>query len=66
MIETVPWQLNRFIVAIELDAFRKRANLTNAGVIRAQVAQRHFQRAAIDLRYGEAQLVILSAGQRPA
>ena len=48
MIEPSPVQLYRLIVAIIADAFRQRANLADTGVVGPEVAQRHFQRAAVD------------------
>lgn len=51
---------------VNWQTFRFRQDLPNAGKTRAEIGKGHVQRPAIEFRYGKAQLVIFTAGERPA
>ncbi|MNY55216.1 hypothetical protein D3C86_1911740 [compost metagenome] len=66
VIVTFPVERNGRTVAGKLQPFTLRQNLPNAGKRRAKIIQRDVQRATIEFRHGEAQLVIFATGKRPA
>lgn len=66
MIVSLKIERNGLTFPHELQTFRLRKYLSNTGKARAEIGKGHVQRPAIEFRHGKAQLIIFTAGERPA